>query len=218
MGVRLTASWLTSSRRMLSELLAEDRVDPAERDEVHRALAGEARRLGETVDRLLGFSRMEAGKLAARRARVAVGEVVAEAVATFQARHPEAAVAVAIDEALEAEIDGEAVVMALTNLLENAHKYAPQGQPYRVTVERRRGGVEIAVRDRGPGIARRDQARIFRPFERAGDRLSEATEGSGIGLSLVAHVARSHGGSARVESSPGAGASFILWLPEGEVR
>ena len=87
-----------------------------------------------------------------------------------------------------------------------------------VTVERRRGGVEIAVRDRGPGIARRAQARIFRPFERAGDRLSEATEGSGIGLSLVAHVARSHGGSARVESSPGAGASFILWLPEGEVR
>jgi signal transduction histidine kinase len=207
-----------ASLRMLSELIAEDRVAPEERDEVHRALVGEARRLGETVDRLLGFSRMEAGRLSARRERVAVREVIAAAVETFSGRHPEAVVEVKVEGDLEGDLDREAVAMALSNLLGNARKYAPEGQPYRVTASRRRRGIEIVVRDEGPGIARRDHVRIFRPFERAADKLSEATEGSGIGLSLVAHVARSHGGSVRVDSAPGRGAAFILWFPDGEER
>jgi signal transduction histidine kinase len=82
-------------------------------------------------------------------------------------------------------------------------------------VRREGGGVAITVKDRGPGIARRDQGRIFEPFERADDRLSRATEGSGIGLSLVQHVARAHGGRASVESEPGKGAAFTLWIPAG---
>ncbi len=75
------------------------------------------------------------------------------------------------------------------------------------------GGVRVEVEDRGPGLSRRDQKRIFRPFERADDRLSEATEGSGIGLSLVNHVARNHRGRAGVDSEVGRGSTFFLWLP-----
>lgn len=203
-----------ASVRMLGELLAEGRVDPDERAQMESALVVEARRLGETVDRLLGFGRMEAGRYPVHRATVAVAEVVDEAVATFRARHPEAEVRSEVQVGLEAALDPDAVSMALGNLLANAAKYAPEGQPYSVDARRVGRGVEIVVRDRGPGIARRDQRRIFRPFERAADRLSEATEGSGIGLSLVAHVARSHRGTVRVESDPGCGASFILWFPD----
>src|SRR6185369_14807301 len=80
-----------ASVRMLAELLEQDRVEPEERAEVHEALAREARRLGETVDRLLGFSRMAAGRYVIDRREEGVAAVVAAAVDTFEERNPEMA-------------------------------------------------------------------------------------------------------------------------------
>jgi signal transduction histidine kinase len=85
-------------------------------------------------------------------------------------------------------------------------------------VKRDGAGAAITVADRGPGLHPRDQKRVFEPFERADDRLSRATEGSGIGLSLVRHVATAHGGSASVESAPGRGARFTIRIPEARSR
>ena len=206
-----------ASVRMLAELLDEDRVEPDERAEVHQALAREARRLGNTVDRLLSFSRMEAGKVSATLRPMEVAAVVDEAIDTFLERYPEAApIERQLDPDARAPMDEAAIRMAVDNLLCNARKYAPEGHPYEVRVTTVAEGVEIGVTDHGPGISRADQRRILRPFERANDRLSEATEGAGIGLSLVGHVARSHGGRLRVESEPGQGATFILWLAGGD--
>lgn len=206
-----------ASVRMFAELLEENRVEPGERHEVVDAIARESRRLGETVERLLGFSRMAAGRSVVERELCSVGQAVAAAIDTFEQRHPELpAVERALDADLQAPIDAAQIGLATGNLLENARKYAPDGTPYRVEVERDGRGVAIRVRDRGPGIALRDQKRIFRPFERADDRLSRATEGSGIGLSLVRHVASAHGGSASVDSRPGKGATFTIWIPGSE--
>jgi two-component system phosphate regulon sensor histidine kinase PhoR len=203
-----------ASMRMLAELLEEGRVEPEEQGEVFEALAREARRLGETVDRLLGFSRMAAGRYVIERAEASLGRVAAASVDTFEERHPELPrVERALDEEVVADVDAGQIRLALDNLLANAVKYAPKGTPYRVSVAREGGGVALTVKDHGPGVARRDQARIFEPFERADDRLSRATEGSGIGLSLVQHVARAHGGRARVQSEPGGGAAFTIWIP-----
>ncbi|APR85612.1 Phosphate regulon sensor protein PhoR (SphS) [Minicystis rosea] len=202
-----------ASMRMLAELLEERRVEPEEQGEVFEALAREARRLGETVDRLLGFSRMAAGRYVIERVPAKVDEVVGASIDTFVDRHPEVQVERAIEDGIVAEIDAGQVRLAVDNLLANAKKYAPEGGPYRVGVARADGGVAITVADRGPGIAVRDQRRIFEPFERADDRLSRATEGSGIGLSLVRHVAAAHGGRAFVESDLGRGAVFTIWIP-----
>ncbi len=203
-----------ASVRMLAELLEEGRLAPEEHREVFEALGRESRRLGETVERLLGFSRMMAGRAAADRAPARVAEAVAASIDRFEERNPEMpGVERELDPAAEASIDAGQIELAVDNLLANALKYAPLAAPYRVRVARERGGVAIAVEDRGPGVARRDQRRIFEPFERADDRLSHAVSGSGIGLSLVRHVARAHGGSARVESEPGRGAAFTLWIP-----
>ncbi|WP_437288964.1 sensor histidine kinase [Sorangium sp. So ce406] len=203
-----------ASVRMLAELLEEGRLAPDEHREVFDALGREARRLGDTVERLLGFSRMMAGRAAAERAPARVAEAVAASIDTFEERNPEMPrVARDLDPTAEASIDAGQIQLAVDNLLANALKYAPLAAPYRVRVARERGGVAIAVEDRGPGVARRDQRRIFEPFERADDRLSRAVSGSGIGLSLVRHVARAHGGTARVDSEPGRGAAFTLWIP-----
>jgi signal transduction histidine kinase len=206
-----------ASVRMLAELLEEGRVEEGERREVFEALAREARRLGETVERLLGFSRMAAGRHAVERVASPVAETVAAAVDTFEERHPDLPrVERDLDPGAVARIDPGQIRLAVDNLLANARKYAPGGGPYRVTVAARKDAVSISVADHGPGIARRDQRRIFEPFERADDRLSRATEGSGIGLSLVRHVARAHGGEAFVESEPGRGATFTLRIPREE--
>lgn len=205
-----------ASVRMLAELLEENRVEEDERAEVHVALAAEARRLGSTVDRLLGFARMESGKRAITREWLDVAPVVAASIDVFEARHPEVAPIVReLDASVDASIDAGEIRLAVDNLLANAWKYAPAGRPYAVRVTGDEAHVTITVEDHGPGIARRDHARIFEPFERVDDRLSQATEGSGIGLSLVRNVARAHGGDARVDSEPGKGARFVLTLPRG---
>lgn len=205
-----------ASMRMLSELLAEDRVEDEDRAEVTAGLAQEAKRLGDTVNRLLRFSRMEAGHSdGAARSETDVAELLAEVAERFRTRHPAHPVEGDWPETLTFALDAEAVAMALDNLLGNARKYAPEGAPYRLGAVVEDGTLRIFVEDHGPGIARRDQQRIFRAFERAADRLSEATEGSGIGLSLVQHVARSHGGHVALQSAPGRGATFTLVLPSG---
>jgi len=205
-----------ASIRMLSELLADSRVEVEDREEVTAGLAHEAKRLGDTVNRLLRFSRMEAGHShGAARRETDVAALLGDVSARFAARHPDHPVEADWPEDLRFALDAPAVAMALDNLLGNAHKYAPEGVPYHLGATIEDGALRISVADRGPGIARRDQARIFRAFERAADRLSEATEGSGIGLSLVQHVARSHGGHVVLDSAPGRGATFTLVLPPG---
>jgi len=203
-----------ASLRMLSELLAEGRIEQEEQGEVHQALAQEARRLSNTVHRLLTFSRMQAGKQRLSRQNMALAKLVGPIVDAFEQRFADQApVKRSFDAAAWAEVDPDALSMAIENLLLNAHKYAPDGTPYEVNIQRRNDEVQIEVTDCGPGIAKTDQQRIFEPFERADDRLSEATEGSGIGLSLVRHVARSHGGDVRVRSTLGKGATFIITIP-----
>jgi two-component system phosphate regulon sensor histidine kinase PhoR len=205
-----------ASVRMLAELLEQERVEPDERAEVYAALARESRRLSDTVDRLLGFSRMAAGKLVLDRAIARLAAPVKSAVASFVERNPTARVELDVDEALRADIDAGQIEHVVANLLENARKYAPGGEPYRVGIARRGADAVLSVADRGPGIPRRHQARIFEAFERADDRLSRATEGSGIGLALVRHVAAAHGGNAWVESTEGEGATFYVSVPASD--
>ena len=109
--------------------------------------------------------------------------------------------------------DSDALEEVVQNLLDNAFKYT--GAQKRIVVDVRRAGrdVEIAVSDNGPGIARADQNRIFDSFYRVDDRLSRATEGSGLGLALTRHIVHAHGGKIRVESEPGKGAQFVVVLP-----
>src|SRR5262249_47556998 len=153
--------------RMLAELLEEGRLEPAEHAEVFQALAREARRLGETVDRLLGFSRMEAGRLTLERREMPLGEPVAASIDTFEDRHPDLEkVERAFDASAVASVEAAQIRLAVDNLLANAAKYAPSGAPYRVSIAREGDGFAISVADRGPGIDPRDQKRIWKPFER----------------------------------------------------
>jgi signal transduction histidine kinase len=82
-----------------------------------------------------------------------------------------------------------------------------------VRLYRTNGVVKLEVTDHGIGIARSEQSKIFEKFYRAGDPLVHNTKGSGLGLSLVRHIAHAHGGDVEVESAPGKGSKFTLFLP-----
>ena len=110
-------------------------------------------------------------------------------------------------------VDRESIARSLLNLVNNALKYSQDRKYIGVNLYRDNGSVKLEVVDRGIGIARNEQSKIFEKFYRAGDPLVHNTKGSGLGLSLVRHIAHAHGGEVEVESTPGKGSKFTLSLP-----
>ena len=114
-------------------------------------------------------------------------------------------------------MDRDALSDVLVDLLQNAFKYT--GPEKRISVLARAAGpaVEIVVEDNGPGIPGADQKRIFDKFYRGKDPLERTIEGSGLGLSMVKHILKAHGGKVSVRSELGKGAAFTVLLPAAEV-
>src|SRR6185503_5702651 len=110
-------------------------------------------------------------------------------------------------------VDREAIARALVNLVNNALKYSANEKFLGVRLYRANSVVKLEVADRGIGIARREQAKIFEKFYRTGDALVHNTKGSGLGLSLVRHITHAHGGQVEVESTPGKGSKFTMSFP-----
>ena len=118
-----------------------------------------------------------------------------------------------IPSGLRIRADRAALVDALLNLLQNAHKYT--GLEKRIAVSARAQGASVllTVTDNGPGIPVPEQKRIFEKFYRAKDPLDRSIEGSGLGLAMVKHIVEGHGGHVSVASQPGHGAAFTIALP-----
>jgi len=110
-------------------------------------------------------------------------------------------------------VDREAIARALVNLVNNALKYSDRDKFLGVKLYRENAVLKLEVVDRGIGIDRNEQARIFEKFYRTCDPLVHNTKGSGLGLSLVQHITHAHGGHVEVESAPGRGSKFTMTLP-----
>lgn len=204
-----------ASLQMLAELSAGEGLSPEERVDVGAALVRESRRLSQTVERLLSLRRMLAGKLTITRATVDVNALLDEAL--LAADLPPSVRRSA--EGIRASLDAGALRLAIDNLLANARKHGRP--PYVLRAALQGGSLVIDVADHGPVLSPREARRLFEPFERARDKLSEATEGTGIGLALVRGIARAHGGEASYERTDveeggdGPPACFRLRIPAG---
>ena len=111
--------------------------------------------------------------------------------------------------------DASALKRVIANLIGNAVKFAAAGGSLSVRAYRLPHGRTVALRveDRGPGIAREERERVFEPFYRGPAAERNRAPGSGLGLSLVRHVVRAHGGSVRAEAREGGGAALVVELP-----
>ena len=200
-------------------LLAEATVDAADDPvAVHRfagKLQAEAVRLGALVNELIALSRLQGADPLPDLAVVEVDAVIDETVSRVATAADNAAITVTTDEpsGLLVRGDRSLLVTALTNLVDNAINYSPAGTQVSVSRSLRDGQVQIAVTDRGVGIAPEHTERVFERFFRIDQARSRATGGTGLGLAIVKHVAANHGGTATVWSRPGTGSTFTIALP-----
>ena len=109
--------------------------------------------------------------------------------------------------------DAERLRQVVDNLLVNAVRHSPEGAPVEVWAGIAGGDAVVEFSDRGPGVPPEDAERIFEPFFRADSSRARTTGGAGLGLAIVAAIARAHGGSAGVRPNPGGGARFWVRIP-----
>jgi signal transduction histidine kinase len=111
-------------------------------------------------------------------------------------------------------LDGEKMGLALTNLVDNAIKYTPEGGRIDFMVSQEKGLVKIVVQDSGIGIPKSQKGRLFTKFFRAENAVGVQTSGTGLGLYMVKSVIERHGGKITVDSAEGKGSTFMITLPE----
>ncbi len=206
--------------RMFGEMLLTGRVPSEDKKKQYlQIIVSESERLTALIENVLDFAKVERGKAAYDFAPGQVEEVVARAVEVFRYRAEREGMEVGlrVEEGLPAtSIDGRAIELAVINLLDNAFKYAKDGGRIDVAVACSARFVRVSVSDRGPGIEPDDRARIFERFVRGRTSGETRVRGSGIGLSLVKHIAESHGGTIEVKSpisDEGRGCAFELSIP-----
>jgi signal transduction histidine kinase len=199
-------------------------ADPKRVKTYGETIRAEARRLAETVERVLQLAGIAAGRAAAAQTRVQPSALVNQAVEACRAEIDAADVEVEIDVAPHLPFvagDVTALRSALQNLISNAVKYGGEAKWLRVssrlpppdsrlpTSDR----VVFTVEDRGLGIDADDRKHVFEPFYRGREAVQRQIHGSGLGLNLVQRIVEAHGGTVSVSTEPGKGSTFTVTLP-----
>jgi signal transduction histidine kinase len=203
--------------QLFAETLELGRIRTADRaQEYYRIINTEARKLTRLIENILDFSKMEAGLRPYRMAPADVGALTSQVLSEMSSQFDQQRFTVQahIEPNLpRVLVDEDAVEQAIENLLANAMKYSGESRDIAVNVGRAHGHVCVSVVDHGIGIARREQKRIFRKFYRVDSGLGGGPQGCGLGLAIVDHTMRGHGGFVRVESELDRGSTFTLYFP-----
>ena len=197
---------LTSASALVREDLELDRED---RSELAATILQEASRLDRLVGNLLDLSRLEAGAAPPEIAERSIDDIVVEALDELGEAGGRVKVSLP-DDSYAVQADAQQIQRVLVNLIENALKYSPAGEPVHVQVTSTSSEALIRVVDHGPGLAPADRERIFEPFRRAADG---GARGAGLGLAIARGFAESNGGRVWAESREGQGSTFVLALP-----
>ena len=204
--------------RMYAELLERDVEDlgPEARRRL-KIIVGESQRLSRLIGNVLTFSRGQRRVLKVRPREASLDEVVADVLEQFAPSLRQRGIAVHLtsDAGRRVQLDPDAIGQVIGNLLSNVEKYASAGGEVEVRTSQDATSASVTVTDRGPGVAHREAERIFEPFYRIEDGITEGVAGTGIGLALARQLARLHGGELRLVPGPGPGARFELRIRTG---
>lgn len=183
-----------------------------EREAVLADIHVEAARLGRLVNDLLALARADAGQQISR-ARVELDRLVVDGVREMQPLAGDVDLAIAALGPAVIDGDQDRLKQVVLILVENALRYTPAGGRVQVSLRVQANEAVLAVKDTGMGIASRDLPHIFDRFYRADPARSRVASGSGLGLAIAKWIVEAHNGRIEVESEPGQGAIFRVWLP-----
>lgn len=202
---------------MYSETLEMGRITSEEKKiEYYKTINKEARRLSRMVNKILSFSKIENGKREYIFTPTDLNEIVGKVISTYQHHFKNSNFVCELNLAENLpliNVDEEAIIDALNNLIDNAIKYSANIKLIEINTGIKAERVYVEVKDSGIGIKEKDQTLIFDKFYRVthGD-LAHHAKGSGIGLNIVKHIIDSHNGEIKIQSSYGNGSSFTLFF------
>ena len=204
-----------ASAQLLERRLRQDPIDRTRVEPLVSQVQSEISRLENLVLDLLDATRIQQGRLELRREPVDLVDLARQAIARFETaaqQVPGHALTLDAPTSLAAMIDPGRIDQVITNLVSNALKYSPDGGDVTVSVRATDGVGEISVIDCGIGISPDEQAALFQPFAR-GDVARQSIGGTGLGLFISAEIVERHGGTIEVDSVPGRGSTFTVYLP-----
>ena len=197
--------------QLYAQLLSEQPLTPQGKD-CAAAISAQAEKLQSLIETLVKTSRLETGILALHPQLGEITPVVERAVAQYAPKAGEKGIVLTTQQTEgSAVFDPKWTEEAVCNLLDNALKYTPAGGTVTVEVKNYELFSAIRVSDTGLGISEGEQAKIFGRFYRAPGAYQ--AEGVGIGLYLTGQIAEKQGGYVKVESTPGKGSAFSLYIP-----
>jgi two-component system phosphate regulon sensor histidine kinase PhoR len=206
---------MTSIRMLIDTLVADPDLQPDRTRAYLEVVSRETLRLGRLVDDYLTFARLERGGMNYDFQPTAPETVVEAAVRSVESRFAAPGCDFRTEIARELPLiqaDAPSLTTALLNLLENAHKYTGADKRILLTVTRSGSTLCFAVTDNGRGFDPRQRSRIFEKFYRAEGPGSPVT-GAGLGLHIVKSIVEAHGGQVGVETTPGEGSRFAIYIP-----
>ena len=201
---------------LLSEAVMGASEDPQAVTKFATRMQIEARRLSDLVQEIINLSRLQSDDPLVGAKGVDITDLVSQAIDDSRLSAEARKISVQFMPTLHTQVLGDRtqLEMAISNLIENAIKYSPDGTQVSITEKCEKNLIEIAVTDQGIGIPEKDLERIFERFYRVDPARSRETGGTGLGLSIVKHVITNHGGDISVWSAEGAGSTFTIRLPQ----
>jgi two-component system sensor histidine kinase KdpD len=193
-------------------------LDPEQRLELLRTVVEETDRLNRLIGNILELARVRAGALVPAKEPTALDEVVESVLHRMQPALGDVSVRTMLRDAPDVAADPVQIDQVVSNLLENAVRFAPAGSEIVVSVAPWHAGVQVRIVDHGPGIAPADRERVFEAFARVDASDRDGSGGSGLGLTIAKAIVLAHGGRIWIEGVPGGGTAVTFELPVGDTQ
>ena len=205
---------------ILAEAIAEGSDDPELVKNFSARMKIEAERLTHLVQEIIDLSRIQDQNTALNSENFSLNNLILDAInqSKVYADKRQVQVNFAPEKEIEFFGDRKQLLIAISNLVDNAISYSPERTQVNVVLKQSENIAEIAISDQGVGIEESELQRIFERFYRVDPARSRETGGTGLGLSIVKHVISNHGGEVQVWSVPGTGSTFTVLLPLTSVK
>ena len=199
-----------SVARLNLETLQKYHLDPDKEKKLIRMTLEETERLNTLTNNILISSQLEGGGYSTSKEELDLSDLFKDCIKSFMQRNPERKFIESIDPDMDVQGDPLLLQLLINNLLENAIKYSPKGNPITCLLNEHNGKIELHVIDEGPGIPATEKKNIFKKFYRIGDEATRQTKGTGLGLYLCEKIAEDHNADITVTDHLPRGSNFAV--------